>query len=50
VVAVTTEQDVHEIRLLAAEINKTPDARMRDFRVPEGFSLETVPLEKKAAQ
>ena len=50
VVAVTTEQDVHEIRLLAAEINKAPDARMRDIRVPEGFSLETVPLEKKTAQ
>lgn len=50
VVAVTTEQDVHEIRLLAAEINKVPDRRIRDVRVPEGFSLETVPLEKKVAQ
>jgi outer membrane lipoprotein-sorting protein len=50
VVAVTTEQDVHEIRLLAAEINKVPDSRIRDARVPEGFSLETVPLEKKVAQ
>jgi hypothetical protein len=48
VVAVTTEQDVHEIRLLAPQVNDVPDPEIRNIRVPEGFSEDTVPLDRKA--
>lgn len=47
VTAVTTEQDVHEIALIDARINKAIDQSVFDIDIPGDFSVETIPLEKK---
>lgn len=46
VVAVTTEQDIHEIALVDARINKDIRRSIFDIDIPADFSVETVPLEK----
>ncbi len=44
IVAVTTEGDIHEIKLLDATINQPIDRARFNFEIPSDFSLETVPL------
>jgi outer membrane lipoprotein-sorting protein len=46
VVAVTTEQDVHEILLIDARINRDVRRSVFDIGIPADFSVETVPLDK----
>ena len=48
--AVTTEEDIHEIRLLGPQINQGVDPRKFQIEVPKGFAEDVVPLEKKAPQ
>lgn len=48
--AVTTEEDIHEIRLLDPQVNAGIDDKMFQIDVPKGFSVEDVPLEKKTPQ
>ncbi len=48
--AVTTEEDIHEIRLLDPQVNAEIDDRVFQIDVPKGFAVEDVPLEKKAPQ
>jgi outer membrane lipoprotein-sorting protein len=47
IVAVTTEEDVHEIQLIDPKVNEGIEAKMFAIDVPNGFTEETIPLEKK---
>ncbi|HPC96348.1 MAG TPA: hypothetical protein PLU87_15485 [Sedimentisphaerales bacterium] len=46
VVAVTTEQDVHEILLIEARVNREIRRNVFDLEIPRDFSVETIPLDK----
>lgn len=48
IVAVTTEQDVHEIKLMDAAINQPIDRERFTIEVPADFSVERVPLHRTA--
>ncbi|UCG55575.1 MAG: hypothetical protein JSU70_11980 [Phycisphaerales bacterium] len=47
VVAVTTDGETHQIKLLKPRINQRIDNNTFDFKIPDGFSEQVVPLEKK---
>jgi outer membrane lipoprotein-sorting protein len=47
VVAITTEQEISEIKLLEPEVNKGIDKSVFEPNVPAGFSMETIPLEDR---
>ncbi len=47
VVAVNTEDDIHEIRLLEPKVNVAIDRKVFQIDVPRGFSPEVIPLDKK---
>jgi outer membrane lipoprotein-sorting protein len=44
IVAVTTEGDMYEIKLLKGRVNKKIDKKVFDFSIPKGFSLDEKPL------
>ncbi|MHC4156353.1 MAG: LolA family protein [Planctomycetota bacterium] len=44
IVAVTTEGDMYEIKLLKPRVNKKIDKKVFDFNIPKGFSLDEKPL------
>jgi len=46
VTAVTTEQDVCEIKLLTPQVNQDIDKAAFAVKVPEDFAVQTIPLEK----
>jgi outer membrane lipoprotein-sorting protein len=46
IVAVSTEEDIYEIKFLQPEINKKIDKKVFEFKVPEGFNVEIEPLKK----
>lgn len=50
ITAVTTEEDIHEIRLIDPKINEGVDPRVFQIDVPKGFTAETIPLERKTPQ
>jgi outer membrane lipoprotein-sorting protein len=52
VVAVTTaaEGDMYQIRFLKPKVNVKLNEKLFEAQVPRGFSVETVPLEKKSKQ
>jgi outer membrane lipoprotein-sorting protein len=45
--AVTTEEDIHEIRLVDPHVNVGVDPKKFQIDVPKGFAVEVVPLEKR---
>ena len=47
IVAISTEEDIYEIKLLDAKINEKIDAQVFEVKVPEGFGEEVIPLERK---
>jgi outer membrane lipoprotein-sorting protein len=47
IVAVSTEEDIYEIRLLDAKVNEKIDEKVFEIKVPEGFGVEIIPLKKK---
>ena len=47
IVAVSTEEDIYEIKLLDAKVNKGIDKKVFEFQVPDGFGMEITPLKKK---
>ncbi|MHC4624086.1 MAG: LolA family protein [Planctomycetota bacterium] len=49
IVAVTTEDDIYEIRLLEPQVNKKIDKKVFDFTIPKGFTVEEIPLKGKKA-
>jgi len=48
VVAVSTEEDIYEIRFLKPKVNKKIDKRVFEFKMPEDFTVEEIPLKKKS--
>jgi outer membrane lipoprotein-sorting protein len=48
IVAVSTEEDIYEIKMLKPKVNKKLDKRIFDFKTPRGFGREIIPLKKKA--
>jgi outer membrane lipoprotein-sorting protein len=46
IVAVTTEEDIHEIRLLKCAVNKKIDEKVFKYKIPAGFTREDIPLER----
>ncbi len=47
VVAVSTEEDIYEIKLLKAKVNKKLDKKVFEVKIPKGFGKEIIPLKKK---
>ena len=48
IIAVSTEEDIYEIRLLQPKINKKIARKVFDFKIPRGFGEpEIIPLKKK---
>lgn len=47
IIAVSTEEDIYEIKFLRPAVNKKIVQKVFDFKVPDGFSVETEPLKKK---
>jgi outer membrane lipoprotein-sorting protein len=50
VAAVTGEQDVHEIALIEAQVNKEVGRSIFDLDIPRDFSVETIPLQRSAGR
>ena len=47
IVAVSTEEDIYEIRFLQPKVNKKIDERVFELEIPKGFNVEVEPLKKK---
>ena len=47
IVAVNTENDIYEIKLLKPRVNKKIDNKVFDFKIPDGFTVEKKTLVKK---
>jgi outer membrane lipoprotein-sorting protein len=47
IIAVSTEEDVYEIRFLQPKVNKKIDKKVFEFEPPKGFAIEIIPLKKK---
>lgn len=50
IVAVTTEDDIYEIKFLQPAVNKKIDKKVFELEVPAGFNVETEPLKKNKKQ
>jgi len=46
IVAVSTEEDIYEIKFLKPKVNKKIAQKVFDFKIPDGFSMEIEPLKK----
>jgi outer membrane lipoprotein-sorting protein len=47
IVAVTTEEDIYEIKLLGAKVDERIDEEVFEVKIPEGFGMEVIPLKEK---
>jgi outer membrane lipoprotein-sorting protein len=47
IIAVSTEGDIYEIKFLQPAINKKIDKKVFELKIPDGFNVETEPLEEK---
>ena len=47
IVAVTTEDDIYEVKLLEPRVNKRIDKKVFDLKIPKGFTIEEIPLKEK---
>ncbi|MHC4461605.1 MAG: LolA family protein [Planctomycetota bacterium] len=49
IIALSTEQDIHQIKLLKPKVNKKLDKRVFEFKIPRGFGKpEIIPLKKNS--
>lgn len=48
IIAVSTEQDICQIKFLEPKVNKKIDEKVFEIKIPDGFTTETTPLKKKA--
>ena len=46
ILAVSTEGDITEIKLLKPQVNRKIDRKVFDYKIPDGFSVKTTPLKK----
>jgi outer membrane lipoprotein-sorting protein len=47
IVAVTTEDDIYEVKLLDPRVNKKIDKKVFDLKIPKGFTIDEIPLKEK---
>jgi len=47
IIAVSTEEDIYEIKLLGAKVNEGIDKKVFEVKIPKGFGVEIIPLKKK---
>ena len=47
VIAISTEEDIYEIKLLKPMVNKKIEQKIFEFDIPKDFTVETIPLKKK---
>lgn len=47
IIATSTEEDIYEIEFLKPKVNKKINQKVFEFKIPDGFSVETEPLKKK---
>jgi outer membrane lipoprotein-sorting protein len=47
IVAISTEEDIYQIKLLKPKVNKKLGTKIFDVEIPKGFGKETIPLKKK---
>jgi len=47
IIATSTEEDIYEIEFLRPRVNKKINQKVFEFKIPDGFSVETEPLKKK---
>jgi outer membrane lipoprotein-sorting protein len=45
--AVSTEEDIYQIKLVKPQVNKKIDLSIFDVKVPKGFDKEIIPIKKK---
>ncbi|MHC4572388.1 MAG: LolA family protein [Planctomycetota bacterium] len=48
IVAISTEEDIYQIRFIKPGVNERIDRKVFDFKIPKGFGMEIIPLKKKA--
>jgi outer membrane lipoprotein-sorting protein len=48
IVAVSTEEDIYEIKFLLPKVNKKIDEKIFELKIPKGFTTEIIPLKEKA--
>ncbi|MDD5327677.1 MAG: hypothetical protein PHY02_07685 [Phycisphaerae bacterium] len=46
IVAVTTEEDIYEIKFLQPKVNNKVNKKVFELKIPDGFNIETEPLGK----
>ncbi|MHC4085487.1 MAG: LolA family protein [Planctomycetota bacterium] len=46
-VAISTEEDIYQIKLLKPKVNKKLGMKIFDVEIPKGFGKETIPLKKE---
>lgn len=44
IIAVSTEEDIYEIKFLQPKVNKKIDEKVFEFKIPQGFNVEIEPL------
>jgi outer membrane lipoprotein-sorting protein len=44
IIAVSTEEDIYEIKFLQPKVNKKIDEKVFEFKMPQGFNVEIEPL------
>ena len=47
IAAVSTEEDIYEIKFLQPKVNKKIDKKVFELEIPKGFAIEIIPLKKK---
>ena len=50
IVAISTEEDVYEIKLLKPKVNKKIAKKVFEVKIPKGFGKEIIPLKKKTKE
>jgi len=47
IVAISTEEDIYEIKFLQPKVNEKVDRKVFELKIPDGFNVETEPLKEK---
>jgi outer membrane lipoprotein-sorting protein len=50
ITALTTEEDIYEIKFLKPVVNKKIDAKVFKFDIPKDFTIEIIPLKKQETE
>jgi len=50
IIAITTEEDIYEIKFLKPVVNKKIDTKVFKFDIPKDFTIEIIPLKKQETE